>query len=945
MAVAYLSHVNGSLSVGSANYTLNKPASVVENSFLIAAVATFGNVTLTQPSGWTLEGTTEAFNSGTGNYVKFHWMRKRATSSEPANYTWTASSGTPTMVGSIVAYSGVKITGAGMVGFTPDNNNGVAAGDSTIDLQSTTTVGPDRMIVAMYVHGNTGNFSTPAGWTERYGDGTRTGLHDKILASAGASGVTSLTTSGAAHAWCSVVMQLEPQPGTSEMTGQTDGTSTTTAALTHPSTNPSNDTHVFHPVFDDNGMGGFNVELRYSGDADQNNLANLLAWPAGAAGYTVTVPLPNDRANKRFGPAVISVPAGGYERIRFEITDTSGATGTFDILTPLALNDTTVQQGDVLEGTVVYKNNTSLPFTVSDLVIGARPPGGTKAGGPHLDLSPGSGSITVQPGATLTHTAQRIILPTDPIGSWFAFTTYRTPDGIYHDSADILDVGFTVEAPPAGGRSFYVDPIIGNNALNGQAPTISGGTGPKATIAAALNLLTTPGDTLYLRGNAEYAIGSTLTFPASGTAAAPITVTTYPGDPIATLNGNFVNFNTIFITRNHITLDGIRLIRGGQDNVQDSAGIKFDNCNNGIVRNVIVENCGDIGLAFWTGSSQMRVEGGDFSGCVSGVEARGKFITHIGVKSHDHNRMMRNGGDSGQNGQPFGEHGGQAFVSASSGTGALQATDHEYIQCEGWRNYAASLTYGHDGAEIEIFGSINVTVRDCRFWDGVTFIEAAGPMTGTRIYRNEIFNMSFAIMHCSNGVYFYHNSYYNRPGTFNLPRNATFVNGGIRGSSGSLIDPTEDVWFACFWHGTGFMVNSVTYSGSNDLRVRNNIFSSVSKEMWQLANNFKFNANVVFSHNRYHRSGEFAFLGSGSHSPAGAQAALSNWISTIDDEVTAIFEQGSSQGDPLYVDPVNRNLHLNASSPCRGTGVSLGAPYELQVQGTGGPDIGRWEEP
>ncbi len=933
MAVAYLSHTNGALGVGSANYVLNKPASVVANTVMYAMIGTFGNVTLTQPSGWTLIGTTEAFNSTTGNYVKLHLAWLRAGGSEPSTYTWTSTTGTPTMAGFIVAYSGARQSGDPHEASAFGNNNGVAAGNSTIDIVAVTSGGTNRLAITGYIQGNTGNFSTASGWTERFGDGTRTGNQDKAVGS-GSTGATTITTSGAAHAWCSFTAALVEQTGTFEMAGQTDGTSVTTANGT-TATNTSNDTHVFYPVFDDDGQGGFNVELRYSGDADQNNSAVLKAWPTGASDYTVIAQLPNNRGAKKFGPALVPVPAGNYERIRFEVTDASGATGTFDILTPLALSDATVEQGDVLQGTVVYQNNTSQPFTISDLVIAARPPGGTKVGGPHMDLTPTTGSRTIQPGATLTHTATRIILPTDPIGSWFAFTTYRTPDGVYYDSPDVNNVAFTVQAAPAGGRSFYVDPVTGQDSDNGTTPALA-----KQTLGAAFALLTTPGDTLYIRGGATYNPTSSLTLPASGSASAPITVKAYPGDPTPIIDGQYLSTNTIFINRSYITLDGFRVTRGGRDNTEDSAAIKFDNCSNGIARNLTVDASGDIGLAMWTGTSQMRVEGGDYSGCVTGVEARGKFIYHIGVKSHDHNRMLRNGGDSGQNGQPFGEHGGQAFCTASSGTGSLQATDHEYVQCETWRNYAASLTYGQDGAEYEIFGSMNVVIRDCKAWDGVVFSEGAGPMTGVRIYRNEVFNMQFCWWHAAAGIYMYHNSYHCRSGTFTAPRGATFVNGGIKGSTGSLIDTTEDVWFACMGLGTGFTVNSVNYSGSSDWRVRNNIFSA-PRTMYQLFS--PLNANVVFSHNRYHPGSEFAFLNNGAHG-GGSKANLAAWDSAIDPAITADFEVGSSQGDPLYVDPVNQNLHLQATSPCRGAGVSLGAPYELAIQGTGGPDIGRWEE-
>src|SRR5207237_10228452 len=109
------------------------------------------------------------------------------------------------------------------------------------------------------------------------------------------------------------------------------------------------------------------------------------------------------------------------------------AAGGLVISTPLTLDKTNLVAGDTLRGTVTYQNTSSSPISVRAAVIGGRPPGGTNGGGPYDDLTPQLGAQTVQPGATVTFAASRAFTGSDPMGQWYAFSTYKDAGGVWHD--------------------------------------------------------------------------------------------------------------------------------------------------------------------------------------------------------------------------------------------------------------------------------------------------------------------------------------------------------------------------------------------------------------------------------------------------------------------------------------------------------------------------------
>jgi hypothetical protein len=122
-----------------------------------------------------------------------------------------------------------------------------------------------------------------------------------------------------------------------------------------------------------------------------------------------------------------------------------GATGLV-ISGPLTLDKQVVEAGQKLSGTATYKNCTGAAVSPQQLLITARPPGGTHAGGPYDDFAPALGPVTVAAGGTIVVSASRDFTALDPTGQWVSYVTWQDEDATWHDGPD---VAFEVKAPLA----------------------------------------------------------------------------------------------------------------------------------------------------------------------------------------------------------------------------------------------------------------------------------------------------------------------------------------------------------------------------------------------------------------------------------------------------------------------------------------------------------------
>jgi hypothetical protein len=123
--------------------------------------------------------------------------------------------------------------------------------------------------------------------------------------------------------------------------------------------------------------------------------------------------------------------------------------GALEITSALSLGASSVAFGDTVTGSVTLTNDGVVPVDVQNVVIAARPPGGTHAGGPFDDFSPTAPAQTLAPGASLTLQASRTFSSSDPTGAWDLYPTWEDGSGTWHDGTDSsLDV---VGATTGGG--------------------------------------------------------------------------------------------------------------------------------------------------------------------------------------------------------------------------------------------------------------------------------------------------------------------------------------------------------------------------------------------------------------------------------------------------------------------------------------------------------------
>ncbi len=114
------------------------------------------------------------------------------------------------------------------------------------------------------------------------------------------------------------------------------------------------------------------------------------------------------------------------------------------VTSPLTLSAASVAIGASLTGMVTVANQGGTSIVLQRIQIAGRPPGGTNAGGPYDDFG-GSSGVTLAPGQSFTVRATRAFTPSDPTGGWYAYETYQTADGVWHDDAN--DVTFGVVKP------------------------------------------------------------------------------------------------------------------------------------------------------------------------------------------------------------------------------------------------------------------------------------------------------------------------------------------------------------------------------------------------------------------------------------------------------------------------------------------------------------------
>lgn len=212
-----------------------------------------------------------------------------------------------------------------------------------------------------------------------------------------------------------------------------------------------------------------------------NVTANPLVVNAAGGDYRLTASSPAIDAGANVGITIDRIgttrpQGGGYDAGAYEYTSTPAPSATVTLLTPLALSASTAAWGQTLTATVTYKNTGTASITIGKIIVGARPPGGTNSGGPFLDFAPESGAQTLAAGASYTLTATKTFASTDPVGTWYAFSTWIGTDSVSHDAPVGNNVAFTVTATtPVTPVSTEIDlaayTLVPSGGTNGDAAT------------------------------------------------------------------------------------------------------------------------------------------------------------------------------------------------------------------------------------------------------------------------------------------------------------------------------------------------------------------------------------------------------------------------------------------------------------------------------------------
>jgi MSHA biogenesis protein MshQ len=171
--------------------TINKPAGVVQNDVMIAAI-TVGpsTATITPPAGWGLVRRTDNATGTTNSLAVYKLL---AGAAEPASYTWTLSSGHTGAAGGIQAFSGADPT------IEVENGQNTASGTAHATPIVTTALASTMLVASHGIGAASTTWTPPAGMTEGIDaqGGTQAVEMSYVLqVAAGGSGAKSATSTG-----------------------------------------------------------------------------------------------------------------------------------------------------------------------------------------------------------------------------------------------------------------------------------------------------------------------------------------------------------------------------------------------------------------------------------------------------------------------------------------------------------------------------------------------------------------------------------------------------------------------------------------------------------------------------------------------------------------------------------------------------------------------------
>ncbi len=437
---------------------------------------------------------------------------------------------------------------------------------------------------------------------------------------------------------------------------------------------------------------------------------------------------------------------------------------------------------------------------------------------------------------------------------------------------------------PSGVRSFYV-------ATNGNDANTGSISSPWRTIQKAANQAL-PGDVIYIRAGtyAGFSMNGR-----SGTPAAPIVFTRYPGEGRPVINGNGSVIYVINLQNLHdVRLSGLE-VTGAQAPGQTGAGVQVYASSNVVVQDSVLHDNSAYGIRIYN-STYTIAERNDIYGNGTGVDVRnaGQGVQILYNDVHDQDRMLTNTVGGGDDTGAL----GIGFVRT---TGATLAKGNRI-----WGNRAVSYDYGHDGGALEVYGASNVTMTENVMWDNEGVYES-GTDSGTP---------------CANNVFTRNIAYDNNPNQLNQ--------GMYLRCAGNMLIAHNTFQNLDFWV---YAIDraSTSYSGAIDgIRIINNVVSMNSGKIYSIGANVPM-STYTFDYNLDYNPGHTIAFVSG----VGTATTTAQFTAQTGKQAHGV------NAAPSFVNGSAYDFRLTSSSSAINKATNLTGVTGPYV-GTA-PDIGRFE--
>jgi parallel beta-helix repeat protein len=362
-----------------------------------------------------------------------------------------------------------------------------------------------------------------------------------------------------------------------------------------------------------------------------------------------------------------------------------------------------------------------------------------------------------------------------------------------------------------------------------------------------------------------------------------LTFTSYPGESVI-FTGNGQEQHTIMIRdTSHVTIQGLTI---QDNNVDYGTGIHIEDAQNILIRNNLIQGHQGFGIVI-KNSSDVIVQENELTDNANAIEVRygSAGVLLLNNLVHHNQRDV----DSGR---------AAMGINFYYTTGPVTAQGNWL-----WENHTIDRP-DPGGSAFEIYAASNVIITGNTIWDNETVLETGTdsdktPCSDITFTRNLVYRGSRQqglILRCASNSLIAHN-------TFDGLDNYVFNLSHYKGEYGASIE---------------------------GLRIMNNI--AVDGRVYMIETALP--ASVEIDHNMVYNPG--------SDSDYGEYIAYVEDFGNTNDftefKIWTAYEPDGQSRDPLFVDQLNRDYHLQDTSPAIDAGMLLDEPYSGSA-----PDMGMFE--